>query len=63
MDSNNYNLAKYIGMAVNNPKKYPSRPLLSEYMEKEDLLSHEMSVKDMQRVAQSITYKLGGKVK
>lgn len=62
MDTNNYNLGKYVAIAVNNPKKYPREPFLKELVDREESAEKVMTVEEMQRVARAITYKLGGKV-
>jgi len=42
---NNYNLGKYIAYAVNDPKKYPKKPFLSEL---NSLGKKEMTDKEME---------------
>jgi len=60
MDSNNFNLGKYIAYAVNDPKKYPRRPFLDKRTEVEDKM---MSAEEMERMARLNTVKLGGTIK
>lgn len=60
MDSNNYNLGRYIAYAVNDPKKYPRKPFLDKTNEAELKVMKE---EDMERMARLNTIKLGGKIK
>lgn len=57
MDLNNWNLGKYIAYAVNQPKKYPSRPFLMKEEKK------AMTGEQMERMAKRYTIKFGGVVK
>jgi hypothetical protein len=58
IDAHNYNLGRYVSIGVNNPRKYPNKPLL----QKEERSRGRMSVEEMQAVAQRITDKLSNKV-
>lgn len=61
MDVNNYNLGRYIAIAVNDPKKYPKKPFLADKdlnVERKDMTSEEM-----ERVVKRNNIILGGKVK
>lgn len=57
MDYNNFNLGKYIAYAVNDPKKYPREPFLTQ---REEV---EMTGEDMERMARRNTIKLNGIIK
>jgi hypothetical protein len=57
-DALNFLLGRYIGVAVNDPKKYPKRPFLDEEVEQRD-----MSASEMERMAKINTIKLGGRIK
>lgn len=50
IDAQNYNLGKYIAIAVNEPKKYPEKPLLWE--------EKEMTEREMEKVLQNLDKKL-----
>lgn len=55
MDALNHLLGQYVGIAFNNPKKYPSKP----YTQKEDDLK-PMTDDEMERQARHNTIKMGG---
>lgn len=57
MDTNNFNLGKYIALAVNDPKKYPKRPFLAKEEER------KMNTSEMESVARRFTIKAGGLIK
>lgn len=59
-DTLNWILGKYIGIAVNNPKKYPNSPLLRREEEKSNI---EMTGEEMEAKIKQINKTLGGKVK
>ena len=54
----NHLLGSYVGMAVNNPKKYPKKPYLSENQPLEDMDDDEM-----EKMAKRNTIKMGGEIK
>lgn len=58
IDAHNFNLGKYIAVAVNDPKKYPKKPFLAEAKEEKKVMTPE----EMQRNARVSTIILGGKV-
>lgn len=58
MDYNNFNLGKYVNLAINNPKNYPKKPFLWEEEEK----SKEMTEEEMDWMMRKNTIKLGGKI-
>lgn len=62
IDYMNYLLGKYIGYAVNDPKKYPRKPFLDK-IELEQKKPRVMSSSDMERIARANTLKLGGELK
>ena len=39
-DALNHTLGRYIGIAVNNPKKYPKEPYLAEERKRENITAH-----------------------
>jgi hypothetical protein len=57
-DFTNYLLGKYIGIAVNDPKKYPKKPLLFKEEKKEEVMSDE----EMRKIMMANTLSLGGKI-
>jgi hypothetical protein len=58
-DFNNYLLGKYIGIAVNDPKKYPKKPLLFEEEEKGKVMTDD----EMKEVMRANTLVMGGEEK
>lgn len=61
IDALNYNLGRYIGIAVNNPKAYPKKPFLA----KEELSSKGpkvMTPEEMEKMARRNTIILGGTI-
>lgn len=60
-DMQNYNLARYIAIGVNDPKKFPREPYLAKELKEED--DKVMTAIEMEKVAESMTYKLGGIIK
>lgn len=56
-DMFNFYLGRYIGLAVNAPKKYPSQPILH----KEEM--KEMTPEEMEEIAMRSTKILGGNIK
>ena len=57
LDMLNYSLGQYVGISVNNPKKYPKKP----FSYKEQL--ENMTDEEMERQARRNTLKLGGDIK
>lgn len=57
MDASNFNLGKYISIAVNNPKKYPRKPFLYKPKLK------KMTLEEMEKNAKRNTKLLGGTIK
>lgn len=55
----NFLLGKYIGIAVNDGRKYPSKPFLERKQKEEP---KEMSSEEMERMARANTLKLGGEI-
>lgn len=60
-DMQNYNLARYIAIGVNDPKKFPREPYLAKELKGEE--DKVMTAIEMEKVAESMTYKLGGVIK
>lgn len=58
VDRMNWYLGSYIGAAVNNPKKYPSKPLLHR---KE--VAKVMTDNEMEAMARKLTILYGGTIK
>lgn len=58
VDFYNHILGKYVGFAINNPKKYPKRPFLYEEPKKE-----VMTEEEMEAMMRSNTIALGGVIK
>jgi len=58
MDVNNYNLGKYIALAVNDPKKYPRKPFLAE--RERDFEKKPMTQQEIERVIKKNNIILGG---
>lgn len=56
-DSLNHTLGWYIGYSVNNPKKYPRKPLLQKKKEKKWLSDDEIEAR-----AKAMTISLGGTI-
>ncbi len=59
MDISNFNLGKYIAVAVNDPKKYPRKPFLEEDRAEEKVMTGE----EMERIMQRNNIILGGTVR
>lgn len=59
-DMQNYNLARYIAIGVNDPKKFPREPYLAKELKQEE--DRVMTAIEMERVAESMTFKLGGTI-
>jgi len=55
----NFLLGKYVGIAVNDPRKYPNKPFLEKTQLEEP---KEMSSEEMERMARANTLKLGGDI-
>jgi len=60
LDSLHHLLGNYIAIGVNNPKKYPKEPYLTE---KKQIALKEMSDDQMQQEAKRIAIMFGGEVK
>lgn len=58
VDTLNYVLGKYIGIAVNDPKHYPSKPFSQKNTELKP-----MSDEEMEKQARRNTIKMGGVIK
>jgi hypothetical protein len=59
MDVNNFNLGKYLAIAINDPKKYPKKPFLWEDKPRGEVMTN----KEMEKIMRRNTIILGGKVK
>lgn len=57
-DLMNYNLGKYIGIAVNDPKKYPRQP----FLKKNEPVKKVMTSEEMEAIMRRNTIILGGKI-
>lgn len=55
----NHILGQYIGVAFNNPKEYPKKPLLDKITEKKKT---PQTLEDMERIALQNTLMMGGVV-
>jgi len=60
LDRLNHSLGIYIGMSVNNPKKYPKEPFLSKAPKKHN---KNMGENQMKEEAKRIAIMFGGKIK
>lgn len=58
VDTFNFILGKYIAFAVNDPKKYPSKPFTEKNTELEPMTDEEM-----EKQARRNTIKMGGVIK
>ena len=60
MDALNYDLGIYIGLAVNNPKKYPTKPYSQTETQQ---LEKNMSDERMKEKGKQIAIMFGGEIK